>query len=240
MSHELIDATMSYETLKQRDSYPAFIKKFADIKLGSKQERFRSSLEAFIANTAETDGRAIGTYHELMGNVQKQHTKMLGIADFKNGKWVLRHDDDMESFSTALGELNEAQETLTGFLRGEEVNGVEAPKGLTKAYKEFEEALGSAEGIMNGWFGRARVDGIGKAFDNSMKEMKFWADENKEHRALGFSKCTIAAGGAAAIAHGALASKNSDGEERNGMLRLCETLAGIAAVGAAVLFGKAR
>jgi len=236
--HDIV--SKDYAALQERASFAAFRSKFKDIKLASKQEKFNTARDSFLAEPATEVQESVKTaFRTLESAAETAHQNLEAIAERSKNQWVLKSGHtDSEKLASLTEAYDVAQQDLSEFLHGG--SGHRLPPYLTEAYHEFEEAVDSAKGILNGLFGRAQIDGIQKAAQNSLKEMQFWTEEAKKTRSIGFAKCTVAAGGAAAIAHGALADKSGDGEERSGMVRIGEILLGAGAIAGALAFGKAR
>ncbi len=133
--------------------------------------------------------------------------------------------------------LIEAQEELTKLLSG---NGSTKHEAVTKAYEAYETGVSKAKGLFDGFLGRVRVEGFKEGVQKNIQGMHFLKEgQSLKQRGMAFGRASVAVGGVAAIGHAVLAGKNSSGEERSGMARLVEGLAGVGAVGGSLVLGRA-
>lgn len=161
------------------------------------------------------------------------------VGNQVNGKFVKAEGVAQEAFEPAFKAFNEAKTNLSSFLGGNEINNVKAPEALSKAYGAAEDAAKKVTGKVEGFLGMGTTQGWRKALDKNLNGMKVWDSKVTEGRkAQAFGRVAGVAAGAGLMADAVMRSQ-SNGEDRSGVIRLVEFLAGGGVAAGSLLAGKA-
>ena len=211
------------ESVKNRASYPAFETKFSE-QAKALQDAFQEFLKQRGPYTAV---RTIG------GELQEHYEG--AIKTLENVKKLSKPDP--AALKSAQEMLNNTSAALHDFYSGAEVNGVKVSEELKTAYGKLGEAAEGAAKIMNGWFGKARVEGWGQALKHNLN---VFDKATREGRGLQMGCRGAGALVGATMFGDALARSKSDGEARNLGLRVIEGLVGASLVAGSAFAGAAR
>jgi hypothetical protein len=233
-----MDAWKTWDALKQRKSFDLFDKKFKP-----EAGAVESALSALgAAQQGQTDGpikEAINALYDASNNATQEIQK---IATKTPKGWVAKADVKPEDFTKTHEAFTKAQETLHKFLSGDAAHKlgdveVKAPAEITKAYGEVTKATEAASKIMNGLFGKVRVEGWGATLNHNLNFMDTAAMEGRGGTVA--FRAVASTAGVGLIGDAVLRSKSGD-EKRSVMGRVLEGLTGAGLLVGGALAGAAR
>ena len=225
------------ENLGDRETIHLFADKFK-----SEAGAVKSATKAF-EDLCEAQTGPIKTAIDQLDEVAKQALdKLKGVATKTSKGWIANKDVDAKIFEEARGAFKTSSDAVHKFLSGETghmVDAVEvkAPEALSKAHGELTKATEAAAKIMNGWFGKARVEGWGQALKHNLN---VFDKATREGRGLQMGGRVGGVAVGATMFGDALLRSKSDGEARGTFTRILEGATGLAMAGGSAFGGAAR
>lgn len=249
--------TEKYNALNGRESFTPFAERFAETAGGMEDAHteYLSKLNQF-KNASPKIGEALSdadkAANEVLGKAQSAIKELEVATDALKSKaelgvkgWVAKDAKqaaEVKRLEAAYSRANATFEKALGsFKEGEH-------QDLTKfrdAFENLRTQVKSGEGVMNGMFGTARINGWAGMVDtarHNLEGMNLW--KNNEAITLKRAAPVAFRGGAlvvagAAIGDSLLRSRDRDGEERGMVKRGMELAAGVGIGTGALLFGRA-
>lgn len=244
------------KNLQARSTFGAFESRFKDQAAAAKTdvEKLR---QAIAGHTSSSTLQIVTSHYQKQ--VSEAAEKLKSLGEWRDGKWFAKTGVSKSTFDDALKVYGEVNTEFTDFLTGAKkyalnFNGqtieVEVSKELKNAFTDAQRSVGEAKGIMDGMFGRLRVNGIsGEGIKATAKHnfdrtkfwtKEFWKEGTHGTRGVAFARVGGVAAGAAMTVDALLRGKDSAGEDRSWVVRVGEGAAGLGLGAAAVLAGKAR
>jgi hypothetical protein len=238
----------THQALLNRASIGQFQSKFG--KQSGAMDNAVEALNKAIADLAvggSVNQEQIDKVQELQTAVTDARTELEKYGELTAKGWEAQSGASSSAFERAKSAYEKASGKFENFLNGgqETLSGggkVTVPDALKDAYRDAKKEIDASKSIMNGWFGKLRLNGVNpegfqKTFTENLGAMKFW--EEGVAKGPAFGKISLVAVGAGIGGHALCAGKDREGEPRSVCARIIEGAVGVLLAAGGLLGGKA-